>query len=402
MARRAAARPRRCGRLPVFWRQSRGAFVSTAGTSRASPPISGPSASSFNPMPFFLTSPFSKTSPSGYGSRECRGRSWRIASGRASRRWVCLPSRRANPGNSRVASSSVWRSPGPWSWSQRSSCSTNPCPNLDARLRLEMRAELQRVQKETGVTMIFVTHDQAEALALADRIAVMHNGRIEQTGAPEEIDNRPNSAFVADFVGFENVFRVRAGELDTKTGRFALGGAIPCEAKGLAWRPSMVELPRSFRGKRARRVLRCGTRQYLWTRPSDPSRSKQAPTCRRTLSARTCAQTCPCRWQRPSSASDSSQWTPNSRQGGEAVSASFSRETGAPDEGHSGTGRSRRARLFAAARRGCCARRRAIRRPDCRGHAGRHDDGRIAGRRRRDRRSANRQRPCPRKASRRS
>jgi putative spermidine/putrescine transport system ATP-binding protein len=139
-----------------------------------------------------------------------------------------------------------------------------PLSNLDARLRLEMRAELQRVQKETGVTMIFVTHDQAEALALADRIVVMLNGTIEQTGAPEEIYNRPNSAFVADFVGFENVFRVRAGELDTETGRFALGGAIPREAKGLAWRPSMVELGRGpFEGSVRGVSFAGGTRQYL-------------------------------------------------------------------------------------------------------------------------------------------
>jgi putative spermidine/putrescine transport system ATP-binding protein len=146
-----------------------------------------------------------------------------------------------------------------------------PLSNLDARLRLEMRAELQRVQKETGVTMIFVTHDQAEALALADRIVVMLNGTIEQIGAPEEIYNRPNSAFVADFVGFENVFRVRAGELDTETGRFALGGAIPREAQGLAWRPSMVELGGGpFEGSVRGMSFAGGTRQYLLDTPLGP------------------------------------------------------------------------------------------------------------------------------------
>ena len=62
-----------------------------------------------------------------------------------------------------------------------------PLSNLDARLRLEMRAQLQRVQKETGVTMIFVTHDQGEALAMADRIVVMRTGEIEQVGTPEQI-----------------------------------------------------------------------------------------------------------------------------------------------------------------------------------------------------------------------
>lgn len=80
-----------------------------------------------------------------------------------------------------------------------------PLSNLDARLRLEMRLELQRVQKETGITMVFVTHDQTEALALADRIAVMRDGQIEQMGTPEEIYARPASVFVADFVGFETI-----------------------------------------------------------------------------------------------------------------------------------------------------------------------------------------------------
>jgi putative spermidine/putrescine transport system ATP-binding protein len=72
-----------------------------------------------------------------------------------------------------------------------------PLSNLDARLRLEMRTELQRMQKETGVTMIFVTHDQVEALALADRIVVMRDGAIEQIGTPEEIYNNPVSSLPA-------------------------------------------------------------------------------------------------------------------------------------------------------------------------------------------------------------
>jgi putative spermidine/putrescine transport system ATP-binding protein len=116
-----------------------------------------------------------------------------------------------------------------------------PLSNLDARLRLDMRAELQRVQKETGVTMIFVTHDQGEALALADRIVVMLNGGIEQIGTPEEIYNRPASAFVADFVGFENVFALEGGRLKTASGAIALP-APPPDAAGLAWRPRAVTL----------------------------------------------------------------------------------------------------------------------------------------------------------------
>ena len=64
-----------------------------------------------------------------------------------------------------------------------------PLSNLDARLRLEMRTELQRVQRDTGITMIFVTHDQSEALALADRIVLMKNGVIEQLGTPDDLYN---------------------------------------------------------------------------------------------------------------------------------------------------------------------------------------------------------------------
>ncbi len=87
-----------------------------------------------------------------------------------------------------------------------------PLSNLDARLRLEMRLELQRVQRVTGVTMVFVTHDQTEAMALADRIVVMREGRIEQVGAPEAIYTAPVSAFVADFVGFETILPDPHGE----------------------------------------------------------------------------------------------------------------------------------------------------------------------------------------------
>lgn len=116
-----------------------------------------------------------------------------------------------------------------------------PLSNLDARLRLDMRSELQRLQKETGMTMIFVTHDQVEALALADKIVVMRNGAIEQIGTPEDIYNRPATDFVADFVGFENIFKVRDGKLIADGKEFALGAECP-DVPGLAWRPGMVTL----------------------------------------------------------------------------------------------------------------------------------------------------------------
>jgi multiple sugar transport system ATP-binding protein len=76
-----------------------------------------------------------------------------------------------------------------------------PLSNLDARLRLEARTFLKKLQHDLGVTTVFVTHDQAEALALADRIAVMESGRIRQLGTPREVFQRPSNVFVASFIG---------------------------------------------------------------------------------------------------------------------------------------------------------------------------------------------------------
>lgn len=80
-----------------------------------------------------------------------------------------------------------------------------PLSNLDAQLRAAMRDEICRIQRETGVTTVFVTHDQQEALSMADRVAVMNHGRIEQTGSPEDIYERPARSFVARFVGRANL-----------------------------------------------------------------------------------------------------------------------------------------------------------------------------------------------------
>ncbi len=79
-----------------------------------------------------------------------------------------------------------------------------PISNLDAKLREQMRFELKRLQQDLGLTMLFVTHDQTEALALSDEIAVINAGRILQRGAPQEIYRRPKSRFVADFLGSSN------------------------------------------------------------------------------------------------------------------------------------------------------------------------------------------------------
>ncbi len=79
-----------------------------------------------------------------------------------------------------------------------------PLSNLDAKLRVSLRIEIRRLQKQLGITSVYVTHDQAEAMALSDRIVVMNAGRIEQAGTPGEIYARPASRFVADFIGRAN------------------------------------------------------------------------------------------------------------------------------------------------------------------------------------------------------
>ena len=81
-----------------------------------------------------------------------------------------------------------------------------PLSNLDAKLREEMQIELRQIQRELATTTVLVTHDQAEAMALSDRIVVMNGGRVEQVGAPEEVYERPASAFVSQFLGKTNEF----------------------------------------------------------------------------------------------------------------------------------------------------------------------------------------------------
>lgn len=115
-----------------------------------------------------------------------------------------------------------------------------PLSNLDARLRLEMRNELQRVQRQTGVTMVFVTHDQIEALALADRIVLMRDGKIEQIGTPDELYNAPETAFAADFMGFENIFKLTGKTLSSDTGELPI--SYTSDAQYLGWRPGAVTI----------------------------------------------------------------------------------------------------------------------------------------------------------------
>jgi spermidine/putrescine ABC transporter ATP-binding subunit len=109
-----------------------------------------------------------------------------------------------------------------------------PLGALDFKLRKQMQTELKRIQRRVGITFIYVTHDQEEALTMSDRVAVMNVGRIEQCDTPEEIYKRPTSAFVADFVGETNFMTVRVtaiqgGEIRVRT---AAGEAFPARLFG--------------------------------------------------------------------------------------------------------------------------------------------------------------------------
>jgi len=112
-----------------------------------------------------------------------------------------------------------------------------PLSNLDAVLRAQMRLELARLHRDVGITTIYVTHDQAEALALSTRIAVLSAGAVVQEGKPEEIYWRPRNRFVAEFVGAANLVPVRVVELrDVGVVVETAGGArLPVAAGGHAW-----------------------------------------------------------------------------------------------------------------------------------------------------------------------
>jgi iron(III) transport system ATP-binding protein len=93
-----------------------------------------------------------------------------------------------------------------------------PLSNLDARLRVHMRTELKNLQQRTGITTVFVTHDQAESMVLADRVIVMQNGHIEQVGTPSEIYEQPSTRFVSEFIGVSNLLKVEVTGLPSAAG----------------------------------------------------------------------------------------------------------------------------------------------------------------------------------------
>ena len=136
-----------------------------------------------------------------------------------------------------------------------------PLSNLDARVRVQVRHEIKAIQKDLGITAIHVTHDREEAMIMADRIVILNDSEIAQSGTPEEVYNRPVSPFVASFMGANNVIRIDArredGAIVVEAGshndeaRLA-EGADGCHAEGLGSGPALLH----FRSEAAR--LRAG------------------------------------------------------------------------------------------------------------------------------------------------
>jgi putative spermidine/putrescine transport system ATP-binding protein len=120
-----------------------------------------------------------------------------------------------------------------------------PLSALDARVRARLRDEIRRVQQEVGITTLFVTHDQEEALAIADRVGVMNKGRLEQLGPPMEVYARPATPFVAEFVGLTNRLAgaVRGGAVEVRGTRLPLVGPDAADGPAIALvRPETVAL----------------------------------------------------------------------------------------------------------------------------------------------------------------
>jgi len=99
-----------------------------------------------------------------------------------------------------------------------------PLGALDLKLRLQMQLELLRIQREIGITFIYVTHDQEEALTMSDRVAVLNHGRIEQIGSPVEVYERPRTAFVAGFIGVSNLIQRDGRQVTVRPEKITLLG----------------------------------------------------------------------------------------------------------------------------------------------------------------------------------
>ena len=122
-----------------------------------------------------------------------------------------------------------------------------PLSNLDTKLRQEIRLEIRKLQQELQQTAVFVTHDQEEALVISDYIAVLNKGWLEQHGTPQELWERPRTAYVADFMGVENILGVTAegGQLRISDGGRNAGAVVPLSAKSqthVGFRPSNARI----------------------------------------------------------------------------------------------------------------------------------------------------------------
>ena len=163
-------------------------------------------------------------------------------------------------------------------------CLDEPLSNLDAKLRIDMRMELKRLQKELGITTLYVTHDQEEALTLSDRIAVFNNGYVEQVGTPYEIYNESKSEFVCDFIGDINrlkgellseVNTQSGANLDTnKTGFVSIERCIIEEKAGYVKLTGKVE-EAEFSGVLTKYVLECHGQELKYLEKNDGRRLYQ-------------------------------------------------------------------------------------------------------------------------------
>ncbi len=151
-----------------------------------------------------------------------------------------------------------------------------PMSALDAKLRAEVQVQLRRLQQQLGLTFILVTHDQDEAMAVSDRIALMRMGQLEQVGTPEEVYERPRTRFAAEFLGAANLIqgqRIPMG-LETAFGKLALGQTPPWDQGYVAIRPervrlSQVEPQQNGLRVRVREAVYRGAYQEVWLEPGD-------------------------------------------------------------------------------------------------------------------------------------
>jgi len=133
-----------------------------------------------------------------------------------------------------------------------------PLAALDAGLRGQTGAELRRLQRRTGTSFVLVTHDQEEALGLADRIAVLAAGRVAQIGPPQEVYARPANRYVAEFLGAANILELRGGVFALRPEQLRLGGAMPARVVRVAFRGEGFWLECEAEGRPLRVALPAG------------------------------------------------------------------------------------------------------------------------------------------------